>query len=217
MERSEIFSIEFPQNEKLRSCLSLKKLNEFFSVDRQFDRTAALVAAQFKVNARIKQKIQANPNYLVTWEKTCAYIFQYLLGPAKFFDRADGDSLVCLPFMTKVVINHSLQTVRGISVYNSTKWIGTLFCRDPEFNNEFAFYGQNDFVSTGLWTAKVRADVQKYNLYGLTKISITQPDASQSKAVLNETMSVIGNTITVRDIFSKIDELKKQFEEEEIE
>lgn len=211
MERSDIFSIEFPQNEKLRECLSLKRLSDLFSSSRKFDRTAALAAAQFKVNSKIKQKIQADPEYLITWERTCSFIFAYLLGPAKFFERSDGNELVCLPVTTKVIINHRLQTVRGISVYNSTKWIGTLFFRDPEFNNEFAFYGQNDFVSTGSWGSKVRADVQKYNLYGLTKV-VTSADVTQAKSILNETVSIVGNTITVKDIFDSIDKLKKTFE-----
>lgn len=210
MDRNDIFSLEFPQNEKLRTCLSLKRLSDIFSEGQKFDRVAALAAAQFKINSKIKQKIQANAEYLITWEKTCAYVFSYLLGPAKFFERADGNELVCLPIATKVVINRKLQTLRGISVYNSTKWIGTLFFRDPEFNNEFSFFGQNDFVSTGSWSSKVRADVQKYNLYGLTKVAVTT-DVAQTKSILNESVSVVGNTITVKDIFSSIDKLKKTF------
>lgn len=210
MDRSDIFSIKFPQNEKLRECLSLKRLGDIFTNTRQFDKTAALAAAQFKVNARVKQKIQSNPEYLITWERTCSYIFAYLMGPAKFFERPDANELVCLPVTTKVILNNKIQTLRGISVYNSTKWIGTLFFRDPEFDNEFAFYGQNDFVSTGSWGSKVRADVQKYNLYGLTKTVVTA-DVTATKSVLSETVSVVGNTITVKDIFSSIDNLKKEF------
>lgn len=208
MVRSDIFSIEFPQNQKLRECLSFQRLSDIFTETHQFDKTAALVAAQLKVNSKIKEKIQSTPEYLITWERTCTFIFTYLVGPAKFFERPDGNELVCLPFTTKVDINGKLQTVRGISIYNSTKWIGTLFFKDPEFNNEFAFYGQNDFVSTGSWGSKVRADVQKYNLYGLTKVTVSA-DISPTKSILNETITVVGNTITVRDIFSAIDKLKK--------
>lgn len=210
MERIDIFSIEFPQNEKLRECLSLKRLSDIFTNSRQFDRTAALAAAQFKINARIKQKIQANPDYLVTWERMCSYIFAYLMGPAKFFERSDANELVCLPLTTKVILNKKIQTLRGISIYNSTKWVGTLFFKDPEFDNEFAFYGQNDFVSTGSWGSKVRADVQKYNLYGLTKVALAA-DVTATKSILNESVSVVGNTITVKDIFASIDNLKKTF------
>lgn len=216
MDRSDIFSIEFPQNEKLRECLSLKRLGDIFTNTRQFDKIAALAAAQFKVNARIKQKIQSNPEYLITWERTCSYIFSYLLGPAKFFERTDANELVCLPVTTKVILNNKIQTLRGISVYNSTKWIGTLFFRDPEFDNEFAFYGQNDFVSTGSWGSKVRSDVQKYNLYGLTKTIGVPKDIKTSKSILSESVSIVGNTITIKDIFSSIENLKKQFVENEI-
>jgi len=211
MERTDIFSIEFPQNEKLRECLSLKRLADIYTNSKQFDKTAALAAAaHFKINARIKQKIQSNPEYLVTWERTCTYIFTYLMGPAKFFDRTDANELVCLPLTTKVILDNKIQTLRGISIYNSTKWIGTLFFKDPEFNNEFAFYGQNDFVSTGSWGSKVRADVQKYNLYGLTKVAVST-DVAAAKSILSESVSVVGNTITVKDIFSSIDNLKKTF------
>lgn len=208
MERSDIFSIEFPQNKKLRECLNFKRLSDIYSSKKKFDRTAALVAAQLQVNSRIKQKIKSDPEYLITWERTCSFIFSYLLGPAKFFERSDGNELICLPFTTKVVIGSKIQTVRGISIYNSIKWIGTLFFRDPEFNNEFAFYGQNDFVSTGSWGSKVRADVQNYNLYGLTKVNINS-NITQVKSILNESISIIGNTITVKDIFNLINDLKK--------
>lgn len=207
--RSDIFSIEFPQNEKIRQVLSIKNLNDGYSRTKQFDKTAALVAAQFKLNEKIKRKIKVNKEYLITWQKLCSVLFAYLLGPAKFLDRSDANELVCLPFVTKLIINNSLQTVRGISIYNSTKWIGTFFFRDPEFNDEFAFYGQNDFISTGSWASKVRADVQKYNLYGLTKGTIS---ISTTKSVINETTVAVGNTITVKDLFSAINKLKEKFE-----
>ena len=213
MLRSDIFSIEFPQNAKLRECLSLKRLSNLYVESKQFDRMAALVSAQMDPNLRIKQKIQSNSDYLITWERTCTFIFSYLVGPAKFFERSDASELVCLPFATKVIVNHKLQTVRGISIYNSTKWVGTLFFRDPEFNNEFAFYGQNDFVSTGSWGSKVRADVQKYNLYGLTKMAISavSPNLTAAKSILHENVFVVGNTITVKDVFAEIAKLKQKF------
>lgn len=207
MVRDDIFSVEFPENEKLKSFLKLTKLSEEYSSTRLFEKTAALLAARFPINAKIGNKIKANPNYFITWQKLCTSLFYYLLGPAKFLDRSDAEELVCLPIVTKIIIGNSLQTVRAISVYNSTKRIGTLFFRDPEYNNEFAFFGQNEFVSIGSWVSKVRADVQNYNLYGLTKTESATPTTSTKSSII-ESVDAVGNTITVRDVFAKIDSMK---------
>ena len=115
--------------------------------------------------------------------------------------------------MTKIQIGRSLQTVRAISIYNSEKRIGTLFFRDPEFNNEFSFFGQHDFKSVGAWASKVRSDVQNYNMYGLTKSSIAVPEPI-SKSAIAEMTSSVGSTITVRDVFEKIENLKTAYGQE---
>ncbi len=208
MTRDDIFAIEFPNNEQVRSYLNIKKLNDEFWPNRTFEKTAAMIATRFSINAKINQKIKASPDYFVTWQKLCSYMFAYLLGPAKFLERNDADELVCLPIVTKIQIGKSIQSVRAINVYNSTKWIGTLFFRDPEFNNEFAFYGQNGFISVGSWVSKIRGDVQSYNLYGLTKPTV---QTTQTKSSIIESIDAVGNTITVRDIFSKIEKLKETY------
>lgn len=214
MVREDIFNIDFPQNDKLRMCLNMKRLAELLQKTQQFDKTAALVATRFKINSRIKEKIESTPDYLDTWIKTCTSMFVYLLGPAKFLERKDADELVCLPTAIKVDVCGRLQTIRGISIYNSSKRIGTLFLKDPEFNNEFAFFGQNGFSSIGSWVSKVRNDVQSFNLYGMTKLESSDGKKMESadaiKSVIEST-SAIGNTITVVDIFTKIDELKNTY------
>lgn len=210
MLRKEIFSIEFPNNEKIRSFLSLKKLESEFSSSKMFEKTAAMIASRFPINSKIDAKIKSNAEYFMTWQKACSSMLAYLIGPAKFLERTDADELVCLPIISRILIGNSLQTIRAMNVYNSHGWVGTIFFKDSEFNNEFAFFGQNDFSSIGSWVSKVRADVQKYNLYGFAKNEVSfQPEFSKSEII--ESVESFGNTITVHDVFSKIENLKNKY------
>lgn len=209
MIREDIFNTVIPKTDKVRSLLKFKRLVEEYTNSHQFERKAAIVASRIlPANEKIKLKLAKNSDYIDSWQKNCSLMFSYLLGPARFLDRTDVDELICLPFISKIIINSSSQTVRGISVYNSSKRIGTLFFRDPEFNNEFAFFGQNNFTSIGSWVSKVRSDVQNYNVFGLTKPSIISPKTSAAKSSIIESINTVGNTITVHDIFSKIEKLK---------
>ena len=213
MDKGQILDIKVTDNEKVRHYLSLKYLDGVYSETKEFDLVAAKISSRFPVNSLIKAKIDKRESYIESWQKLCTRLFYYLLGPAKFFDRKDADSLVCLPICCKVSIDGVDYPTWAINVYNSEKRIVTIFHKDPEFDNEFSFY-TDKLVAKGPWVSEVRTAVQQFNLYGLN-IDLNSMGGSKSttetlKTFSNQESAVYGNTITVYDIFKKIESIKQK-------
>ena len=215
MDKDQILGIKIPDNEKVRHYLSLKYLDGVYSETKEFDQIGAKIASRFPVNSLIKAKMDKRESYLESWQKLCTRLFYYLLGPAKFFDRKDADSLVCLPICCKITVGdrYDLPTW-AINVYNNEKRIVTIFHKDPEFDNEFSFY-TDKLVAKGSWVGEVRTAVQQFNLYGLNidlnSVGGKATDPNETfKAFSNQESAVYGNTITVYDIFKKIESIKQK-------
>lgn len=213
MDKDQILDIKVTDNEKVRHYLSLKYLDGVYSETKEFDLVAAKISSRFPVNSLIKAKIDKRESYIESWQKLCTRLFYYLLGPAKFFDRKDADSLICLPICCKVSIDGVDYPTWAINVYNSEKRIVTIFHKDPEFDNEFSFY-TDKLVAKGPWVSEVRTAVQQFNLYGLN-IDLNSMGGSKSatetlKTFSNQESAVYGNTITIYDIFKKIESIKQK-------
>lgn len=215
MDKDQILDIKIPNNEKVRHYLSLKYLDGVYSETKEFDSIAAKIASRFPVNSLIKAKIDKRESYLESWQKLCTRLFYYLLGPAKFFDRKDANSLVCLPICCKISINGTDYPTWAINVYNSEKRIVTVFHKDPELDNNFSFY-TDKLVAKGSWVGEVRTAVQQFNLYGLN-VDLKSIGSSSGKnpteafsALSRQESAVYGNTITVYDIFKKIESIKQK-------
>ena len=213
MDKGQILDIKVTDNEKVRHYLSLKYLDGVYSETKEFDLVAAKISSRFTVNSLIKAKIDKRESYIESWQKLCTRLFYYLLGPAKFFDRKDADSLVCLPICCKVSIDGVDYPTWAINVYNSEKRIVTIFHKDPEFDNEFSFY-TDKLVAKGPWVSEVRTAVQQFNLYGLNidlnSMGVSKSTTETLKTFSNQESAVYGNTITVYDIFKKIESIKQK-------
>ena len=216
MNKEDIFNISMPSNDKIRHYLGLKYLKDVYENTKTFDKIAAKISSKFQANYSINAKIEKNDAYLEVWMKLCNRMFYYLLGPAKFFDRKDIDSLVCLPICCKISINGSNCPTWAMNIYDSEKRIMTIFHKDPEFGNEYSFY-TDKLLAHGSWVGEVRTAVQQLNSYGF---SLDIKENKQNKASIDDSfytgisssteLATYGNTITVHDIFNKISLLKEK-------